>query len=265
MNWLREPFSKIMDYRKILFSTTFQEIKKKYAGSVLGMAWLVLYPLLFLGAYTLVYALIFKVTYPGMTTIEYICLIFSGLILYLGFNESVVSATQSVVANAGLIKNTMFPIELVPVRAVLCGQTTQASGMLIILVALLFIGRISPFVPLIIFVWILQIMMELGISWILASVNVIIRDTQSVIAILMLMLMMVSPIAYPVSMIPEKLRPFVMMNPIFCFIISSQKILIEGSIPDLYAIVGMIAWGVIPFVLGYRFFIKLKGVFVDNV
>ncbi len=265
MGLLVAPFIRICQYRKILLNTSLQEIRKKYAGSVLGMAWVVVYPLLFLGVYTLVYAFVFNVSFPGMSMLEYIFLIFSGLLLYLGFNESVMAATQSVVANSALIKNTMFPIELVPVRAVLCGQTTQASGILILIVGLVIIGKASPLMLMIAVVWILEIMMELGISWILSSLNVIVRDTQSIISIIMLMLMMASPIAYPISMIPEGLKPFVMINPIFCFIISSQQILIEGRMPETYALWGMFAWGVIPFLLGYWFFIKLKGVFIDNV
>ena len=259
------PIKKIWNYRKILIDTTVQEIKKKYAGSVLGLAWIVIYPILFLGIYTVVYSLVFKIRYPDMTTLEYICIIFSGLILFLGFNESVVAGTQSVVANSGLIKNTLFPIELIPVRTVLCNQTTQGAGLFILIIGLLFLNKWSYLTPFIVIIWLLEFLMEVGISWILSSINVVVRDIQNVIGIIMLFLMMASPIAYPSTMLPEGIRQFMMFNPLYSFIIASQNVLVLGIIPSSSCILGMLAWSIIPFIAGYHFFIKMKGIFIDNV
>ena len=259
------PVRRILDYRKILIDTTIQEIKKKYAGSILGLAWIVIYPILFLGIYTVVYSLVFKIRYPNMTTIEYICIIFSGLLLFLGFNESVVAGTQSVVANSGLIKNTMFPIELIPVRTVLCNQTTQGAGLFILIIGLLLLKKWTNLTPLIILIWFLEFLMEIGISWILSSLNVVVRDIQNIIGILMLLLMMASPIAYPSTMLPEGIRQFMMFNPLYFFIIASQNVLVLGISPSTTCIIGMLIWSIIPFVMGYHFFLKMKGIFVDNV
>ncbi len=265
MSFFKEPFLRIFGYRRILFSTTLSEIKKRYAGSALGIAWAFLYPLLFLLVYATVYSYVLKIRYTGLSTPEYILIIFSGLIPYLGFNESVTTGNMSVVANSGLIKNTMFPIELVPVRTVLCSQTTQGAGMLILLLALLVLGKWYVTTPFILIIWFMQLLMELGMVWILSSINVVMKDLQNIISIIMLMLMMASPIAYPVSAIPDSLRTLMPINPIYCFIISSQKVLIYGEMPDAASLIGMFIWGPCVFLIGYSFFIKMKRVFVDNV
>ena len=259
------PLKKIIEYRKILIATTIQEIRKKYAGSLLGMFWIVLYPMLFLGVYSSVYAFVLKVVYEGLSTSEYICVIFSGLLVYIGFNESVMAGTLSVIANAGLIKNTMFPIELIPVRTVFFSQITQGAGTVILLVALLFMNRWSITMPFIIVVWLLEISMELGLTWILSSLNVVIRDVSTILGVIMMLLMMGSPIAYPASMVPNSIKAFMSINPIYSFIISSQKVLFFGEMPDLPSMVSMLLWGTITPLIGYHFFIKMKGVFVDNV
>lgn len=265
MHSFKNPLSEIFLHRRILFSTTYQEIKKKYAGSVLGMLWIILYPVLFLGVYSLVYALVLKVSYPGLTTLEYICVIFSGLLIYLGFSEAIVAGNSSVVANSGLIKNTMFPIELIPVRTVLCSQLTQGAGLFILVCTLLFMNKVTYTTPIIILVWGFEILMELGIVWFLSSLNVIIRDLGNIIGIVMMLLMMASPIAYPVSMIPKSLSGIMSVNPIYSFVVASQQLLVFGEFPAMNIILTIIGWGVIAPFLGYHFFIKMKGVFVDNV
>ncbi len=259
------PLRQIYRYRRIVGSTALIEIKKKYAGSILGLVWMIVYPLLFLAVYAMVYGLVFKVRYPGLTTPEYVAVIFSGLIVFLGFNESIVSGIQSVTSNSGLIKNTLFPIEMIPVRTVICSQITQMVGSVMLLVLLLFLNRLTIMTPLIVMIWALEIMMEMGLTWILSSINVIMKDLQNVIGLLMLLIMMASPIAYPVSMIPESVRMYMVLNPVYCFIIANQEILVHGVIPEGYIIIGMFIWGLFFFVAGYIFFVKMKRAFIDNV
>lgn len=265
MGFFTAPFQEIYHYRKILFRTTWSEIRKKYAGSALGAVWAFLYPLLFLGVYALVYAYVLRAAYLDLSTGEYILVIFCGLIPFLGFSEAVNTGTLSVTANAGLIKNTMFPIELIPVRTVFCAQLTHGAGILILFAVLLAAGKWNLSMPVIFVIWIFQIMMETGIVWILSSINVVMKDLQNVIGILIIMLMMVSPIAYPVSSIPENLRTFMGINPMYCFIVSSQKVLLYGQMPGQSEWIGMIVWGPVVFLAGCQFFIKMKRVFVDNV
>ena len=213
----------------------------------------------------MVYAFVLGVTYPNLTTAEYILVIFCGLIPFLGFSEAINTGTQSVISNSGLIKNTMFPIDLIPVRTVFCAQLTHGAGIIILIIALLFMRKWTILTPLIIVIWLFQVMMEAGMVWILSSINVVMKDLQNVISIIVIMLMMISPIAYPASAVPNNLRIFMVINPIYSFIIASQEVLLYGNIPDISIWIGMFVWGPCLFLLGYQFFIKMKRVFVDNV
>lgn len=265
MKSILKPFETMYSHRRMLVSTTISEIKKKYAGSALGLMWVVLYPFLFLAVYAAVYGFILKVGTEQYSTIEYIIFIFSGLIPFLGFSEAINTGVMSVSANAGLIKNTLFPVELIPVRTVFCAQTTQLSGTIILLIGLLIMLDFSLYVPLIFFIWVLQIMMEIGITWFLSSINVVIRDLQNLVSVIMLLLMMASPIAYDISFIPEFLRPLMSLNPVYCFIIAYKDVLFYRQMPAFSTWAGMLFWGCLVFVLGYIFFMKMKRVFVDNV
>lgn len=263
--WLFKPFELLIKYRNMLLQTTSNEIKARYAGSFLGLTWAVLYPLLFLGCYAAVFVFVYNVRFDIFNTNDYIALIFCGLIPFLGFAEALQSGISSVTSNVNLMKNTLFPIELVPVKTLFAGQTTQAAGLGLLLIALAFLGKLSLWTPFFIVLWILQIMFSLGVVWILSSVNVVVRDLQNMISVIVLLLMMISPIAYPVEMVPENLRPFLAANPLYYIISTYQDVLMFGRFPRLEVFLPFVILSFVTFILGYWFFTKMKRVFADNV
>lgn len=259
------PFFLLWKYRVLLWQTTRNDIRVRFSGSVLGLSWLVLYPLLLLSVYASVYVFIFKVRFQLFNSNEYVALIFCGLIPFLGFSEALGLGVTSVTSNSSLIKNTLFPIDLIPTKAVFVSQCTQVVGMGLLIITLIFLGKITPLAPLFIIVWISQILFSVGLIWILSSLNVYLKDLQNVVSVVILFLMMVSPIAYTADMVPAGIRPLLGLNPLFYFIIAYQDILMLGQFPR-----GSIFWvvlglGLVGFPLGYWFFERMKMAFVDSV
>jgi lipopolysaccharide transport system permease protein len=265
MSFFRAPFLLLWRQRVLLFQTTRSDIQARYAGSVLGLAWLFFYPLLFLGAYAVIYLFIFKIRFALFNTNEYVALIFCGLVPFLGFTESLGTGVGSVTSNANLIKNTLFTIELVPVKAVFTSQCTQVVGTGMLLVTLLLLGKLTLWSFMLPIIWFLQLSFTIGCIWILSSLNVYLRDLQSVVSILVLILMMVSPIAYTADMIPAELQPFLGINPLYYLIIAYQDCLMMGRFPrgDTFVTLLIISLG--SFCIGYWFFSRMKKVFADNV
>ncbi len=259
------PFALLYKYRSILWQTTRTDIRSRFAGSTLGLLWLVIYPLLFLGAYAIVYLYIFKIRFQLFDSNEYVAIIFCGLIPFLGFSEALSLGVGSVVSNANLIKNTLFPIELVPVKAVLISQCTQLVGMALLIMVTIILGKVSIWTPFIILIWILQLIFSMGVVWILSSLNVFVRDLQNIISLVILILMMISPIAYPTEMVPANLRPFLSLNPLYYLITSYQDILMLGHLPQAIILWILAGFSLITFYVGHSFFMKMKAVFSDNV
>lgn len=265
MQFLRAPFRLLWQQRTLLFQTTRHDIHARYAGSILGLAWLFFYPLLFLGAYSVVYLYIFKVRFALFDTNEYVVLIFCGLIPFLGFAEALGTGVSSVTSNANLIKNTLFTIEMVPVKAVLTSQCTQVVGMGMLLVAVLLLGRFTVWAYLFLVIWCLQILFTIGFIWVLSSLNVYVRDLQSMVSILNLILMMLSPIAYSADMIPEGLRAFLGINPLYYLIVAYQDCLMMGHFPRGEVFWVLLVMSVLSFCGGHWFFGCMKKAFADNV
>lgn len=259
------PFLVLLKFRKILWKTTWNELKSRYAGSVLGLFWIALFPFLFLSCYAVIYLFVFKIRFAEFGSVEYVMLIFCGLIPFLGFADSLATGVSSVVNNASLVKNTMFPIEIVPVKAVLASQLSQVIGLVLLLIVLFFKSKITVWVLLLPVIWLLQLMYTLGLIWILSALNIFIRDLQQIISVLILMLMMVSPIAYTVDMVPPGLRLMLFFNPLYYIIIAYQQVLMIGEFPPTHIVLGLITQSVVLFLVGFWVFERMKKVFADNI
>lgn len=259
-----KPFIELFKYRKIIYTTTIHDLKSKNAGSILGYTWLFLYPVLFLGLYAVVYLLIFKIRLNIMSPYEYVLLIFCGLIPFLSFAESLGRGVGTVTSNSNLIKNTLFPIEFIVVNIVLSSQIILIVGFSILTIIMIYLDKIGLNYLFLIYIFILQLLFTIGLVWILSAINVFFKDLGQIIGIIVLMLMMISPIAYTQDMIPESMKICLYFNPLYYMIILYQKVFMYNQVDyKLLSIFTIIS--LIHFIGGYYVFTKLKGIFNDYI
>jgi lipopolysaccharide transport system permease protein len=252
-------------HRRMLWATTVNDIRSRYRGSVLGLVWMVLYPALFLGTYASVFILVLKVRVGFMTTPEYISLIFCGLIPFLGFSESLGAGVGAVVSQAGLVKNTLFPIDLVPAKVTLASHVTEVVGILVLGGVLTVQGRAGWYIGLIPVVFVLQLLLTLGIIWLLSALNVFFRDLSIMVSVLILLLMMASPIGYTEEMIPEGLRVIARLNPLYYLIGTYRELMIFNRPPPLQLWGPLVGLSIGSFTCGHWVFSRLKPIFADYV
>ena len=254
----------LFTHRRFLWATTVHEIRARYAGTTLGLTWMILYPLLFLGLYTVVYTMILKIRLEQFTTFDYVLLIFSGLIPFLGFSEALGSGISAVTANKVLIKNTLFPIELLPVKAVLVGSLTMLVGLSVLQSVLWIRGTWYMSQLLIPIILLLQLLFTIGLIWLLSALNVFFQDLGQMISILLLFLMLVSPIGYTIDMIPPKLMLLMYPNPLYYLIMLYRECIMLGHAPVEHLLI-FSSVSVAIFWLGFYVFSRLKVVFADYV
>jgi len=242
----------------------FHDVRHRYAGSMLGLGWSILFPVAQICIYAIVYVFIFKVRPTGMTRDEYIVMVFAGLIPLMAFNESLSTGTASLTSNRSLLTSTVFPPELIPVRALLAAQVPAMLGFSVLLLVTVLTGMATPAAFLMVPVlWVLLAMFCAGLCWILSLVSLVVRDVQQVLPLFMMALLILSPFAYTPEMVPSGLKLLVYLNPLSYFVFSFQALLAFGKMPDAshVAAVACIAFGT--FWLGFVFFRKAKYVFFD--
>lgn len=213
--------------------------------------------------YSLVYLVIFRVRPTTMTEHEYVLYILSGLIPFLGLSEALTSGTGSLTLNKAVLLNTVFPSELVPVRAVLVSQATTAVGLALTLIVAFLMGKLSWTMLLVPVVWLLQVMFMIGAVWILALTSLVFRDIQQSLTFVMMTLMVVTPIAYTMDMVPRTLRAVVYINPLSYFVFSFHQLIVFGSTPSIAMVAVMVALALLSYGGGFYVFQRAKKVFFD--
>lgn len=251
-------------YRGRVLEGVLHDVRQRYIGSVFGSLWAVLYPLLQLSIYAALYAVIFKVRPAGLTEMGYVLLVFSGLVPLLAFGEALNASTASLASNRNLLVNTVFPAELIPLRAAIAAQIPAVFGLVATLILACILGQLNWRAVLLVPVfWILLLMFTIGMGWILSLFSLVARDIQHALGLITMLLFVLSPFAYTPEMVPEKLKIIIYLNPLSYFVMVFQQLICYGEWPDLTSILGASVLGVGGFLMGFFVFQRAKYVFFD--
>ena len=248
---------------RLLVGITRVELSKKYAGSVLGAAWLFLQPALLLSVYLFVYLVVFKVRFPGFSRLDYVLYVFCGLVPYMGLIDAVTLGAVSIKQNIHLVKNVMLPIELVPVRAVLVASTTQSVGLTVVILLSALNGTLTLHVLWLPVIWALQILMLFGVTWILASIAVALPDISYFINLFLFLLMWVSPIGFKEDMVPPELAAVLYLNPVYYLLEVYRDSLLFGRFPAPHIAAVYVGLCLLFFAVGSAFFRAFRGALLD--
>ena len=259
----RQAFGVIAANRRLLLSITRVELQKKYAGSALGLGWVFLQPALLLCVYLFIYLIVFDVRFPGFSTFDYVLYVFCGLVPYLGFMEALTTGGLSIRQNIHLVKNVMLPIELVPVRTVIVGMTSQFVSLALVILMLAGSGDLTLHILWLPILIVLQLLMLIGLTWILAGVTVALPDVTYFVNLFVFLLMFLSPIGFRVEMVPPNFTWVVHLNPVYYMIELYRDSMLNGEFPKPLDIAVFAGLSLVLFALGATFFRAFKGVLVD--
>ena len=232
----------------LLTQFALRDLQARFRQSFLGLAWLVLIPLLTLAVYTLVFRFIFESRWgQEASTMAFAFRLFLGLALFNLVSECLMRAPRIISEQPNLVKKVLFPLPIL-----IWSSATVALAQCITALVLLFIGLWwdagSPawgilamplvLIPLLYFI--------LGLSWALAAIGVYIRDTQQVIGLLLSLLLFLSPIFYPLSALPSPWQAWMQLNPLAYWIETARQLVFTPSWPDwgMYLMMCAISLGV---------------------
>lgn len=258
-----QPITLCWDHRRLLIAAILSEMRGMYAGSVLGLVWVVLGPMMLLGIYTAIYTLVFKVQPVGMTLENYVLHVFAGLIPFIAFCGALTVGALSISSNRQLLLNTVFPSELIPIRSVLSASTVLPVGLLLLVAFQIVRGEGTWYVTLVPFVVVLQLMFLVGISWILSLLGLLLKDLGPLLNYVSLLLLIATPIAYTPDMMPSYLRVLIYVNPLYYFVDAYQHLIVRGGLPGPVECIATMCLGVGSFMLGHAVFRRGKDVFYD--
>lgn len=221
-------------HRDLILSFVRRDIKARYKQTALGVAWSLIQPLSMMVVFTLVFSIFAKVPSDG---IPYPVFAYSALIFWTFFSNAISGGSVSMVSNGALIRKIYFPRETLLISVLLAGlldlgvASLLFGGMLLYYKVALSLAALWV-VPLLL----LQITLAFGVISLTSAAHVNFRDIGHALPLLLQFWMFATPVAYPVSVIPEWLRPFYLLNPMAPIIDGYRRAIILGTAPDLRAL-----------------------------
>ena len=256
-----ELFGLVTHHRELTWELTKREIRDRYAGQAFGTFWAVGHPMLLMGIYLFIFGFVFKARLGGTAELPlgYTVYLLSGLIPWLATQEALTKGVVALSSNATLIKQVVFPIEVLPVKSVLASILTLIVPLLVLILYVAVTAHALPWTYVLIpFLILLQTLALIGICYILASVGAYFKDLKDVVQALCLVGTFLLPIFYLPEWVPAIFRPILYFNPFTYMVWCYQDVLYFGRFEHPWAWAALIGLSFGSMFLGYLVFRKLK-------
>jgi ABC-type polysaccharide/polyol phosphate export permease len=244
-----------------------RELKARYRGSVLGFVWSFINPLLLL----LIYTFVFTVVLPGVHPPElepFALFMFCGILPWTWFSSSLLEASNVLVAGGNLIKKVLFPAEVLPIVSVLAGLVHFFLGLPILVMFLVYYGvHVTPsdllWFPVIVAI---QLLLTLGLALIVSSLTVHFRDVRDLLQNVLTLWFFATPIIYPISQVPPRVRQLLNLNPFTHLAVAYQEVLFRpGPFTQFNRLLAVGVMSILMFMFGYFIFDRLRDTLAEEV
>lgn len=258
----------IIKNRTLLVQLVRRNVTARYKGSVLGLIWSFVQPLMMLAVYTFVFGFVFKARWGieqfDDNNIPFSLIIFCGMTIFNIFSESVNTSASVITNNISYVKKVVFPLEILPFSTVITTLIFSLAWIILLFIGIiLFVQKIHLVMFLLPITLFPLFLFTCGIAFLVSSLAVYLRDIQHVIGVITQILFFMTPILYPISIVPEKLQWILKYNPLSLIIEETRKIFLFGIQPDLKICIICFTVSYIVFQLGLIWFIKTKNGFAD--
>ena len=240
-----------------------RDVALRYRGAMFGVLWAFLNPLIMLAIFAFVFGGIFQARWPQQPDgLPYWLILYSGLIVFNLFGETVSRSPGSVREYPAFVKKIVFPVMILPVVPLGAAMVHGAFNLAVLVAALAWTGHISTGILLFPLLLAPLVLLAMGLSWFLAAWGVFIRDMTQIVPVFVQMSLFLSPVFYPADAVPASLRPLFQYNPLGAVIEACRAAAI-GSAIHWQAWLAALLVGLAVTVLGHAFFQHSREEFAD--
>lgn len=262
-----QPLWELPARADLILSFAKRDLLGRYKGSALGIAWAVLTPVVMIAIFTFIFAGIFGARFGvNDSHWDYALYLFCGLLPWSMFQETVQQSSNTIVANANLVKRVVFPLETLPAAQAFAALGNQLFATIALLIATIVIRHnlqlTAVWLPVLL---IPQLLFALGAAWLIASLGVFLRDIAQGITLLLMAWMYLTPIIYPESIVPDRFRWFIGINPFTALVRSYRRVFLDGLPPDWRGLLYFTVIALLIFLFGYWWFARTRKNFADVI
>jgi len=264
---LLDRFHALWRYKGFVLGMVWREFKGRYLGSLLGSVWSILNPMAMIFIYTVIFSRIMQARLPGVDdAMGYGVFICAGLLPWTYFAELLGRCPNVFVENATLIKKMHFPRITLPVIVLVSSTINFVIISTIFLVFLAVTGRFpGPVVLQVVPLLAIQQLFVIGIGIFLGTLNVFFRDIHQMVGIILQFWFWLTPIVYPISILPGKARRIVELNPMTAFVTAYQDVILHAQAPQWNRFAIPVAGALFALIMGFWAFSRLSGQLVDEL
>lgn len=212
-----------------------RELSSRYKGTVLGVLWLFLQPLIMVIVYSFVFSVIMKVRIPGMeNTYHFALYLMAAMMPFFAFQEALISASNALFVNSVLLHKSTLPAILLPLVPMLATVVTEVIALVIIVIAaFVLLKQVSYYLLLLPFLVLIRLCLSVAIGYILAILSVFIQDLRQALGLLLTMLLFLTPVFYPIEMVPAEFLPMNDLNPLYHLLDGYRAVILRGEVPGI--------------------------------
>jgi lipopolysaccharide transport system permease protein len=253
--------SEILGYKDLLYNLTLKELKLKYKSSILGIIWSLLNPLMMIVIYTIAFKMILRIPIENYSVV-----VFTGLLPWLFFQNSVNQSSSSLVSNSSLISKVYFPRSILPFSIIFSNFINFLLTLLVLFgVVIYFNIELTIYLLILPFLLVLLLLFVAGVSLLITALNSKYRDTAYLMEVVFTGWFYLTPIIYPLSIVPDNLRPLILSNPFTSMIECFRAIIIDGELPNMLYLSIFVVFSTFCFILGMLVFRRREKYFVDEI
>lgn len=257
-------WAELWRYRDLWLTLALRDVKLRYRQTALGVAWVVLLPLMASGIFTVVFGMVARLPSDGS---PYFLFVFAGYLGWTSFQNTLQRCSISLISNTSLVTKVYFPRVMLPASTVLASLLDFAVGSVIFLVALIVRGEMPSLASLLlvpVLLLLIQIL-ALGLGLFMSALTVRYRDVQYVLPFVIQLLLYASPVAYGVSVVPEHLRRFYLLNPLAPLLDGLRSALLGHGDIHWQAVAGAALASTLILAAGTLFFLRQDREYADVI
>ena len=255
----------MFEHRYLLKQMVLRDLTARFVGTSLGAVWNLVQPLILLGLYTFVFAVIYRVRFQVVEGVGFVPFLLCGMWPWMAFQEACLRSVTVIVDNAQLMKRVQFPSELLVISVIVSSFLSHGIGFGLMLIGIaIWQGGISlAACGLLIVPFALQLLLAIALGFLFSPANVFLRDVAQLVGSLFTVWFFLSPILYSIQMVPEALQPLLEWNPVTPILHLYRALILSPDLVDWSWVLYPLILSLVLLSLAQRVFSGCKGYFAD--
>jgi lipopolysaccharide transport system permease protein len=256
----------ILAHHQLIWRLVGREVTARFQGSMLGVAWMVMTPLLTAAVFTFVFSTVFQTRWGGTQSgpFDFAILLLVGMAVHGVFAEAVGRAPILIVSQPSYVTKVVFPIEILPLVAVLSSLVNATITISIVVIGQLLLNGVlnwtAIFFPLVIFPFLIFVF---SLTMFFSACGVFLRDLSQIVALLVTVSLFLTPIFYPLNAVPGAFRTVMRLNPLTSIVEQSRTVIVFGGLPDFVSLAIYTACALFSLAVAFWLFQRIRPGFAD--